>query len=259
MRFKLTLQVKAETLGKELPINYQYELSSTIYRILSQSNSKYSSWLHENGFASEKKKFKLFSFSHLIVPRYGINKERQRLIIQSDTVDWYITFLPEKSTQNFIQGVFMQQDFQVGDKLSAVEFSVCEVQALPSLEYKEEMCFKTLSPICISLKKENGNTDYLSPSDTLHTKGLLTGLLARYQAFYGNEYEGERYCEVQLLDNPKPVLVKIKANTPQQTFVRGYQYKFKIRLPKELMKIGYEGGFGEKGSLGFGMTEQIKS
>jgi CRISPR-associated endoribonuclease Cas6 len=30
--------------------------------------------------------------------------------------------------------------------------------------------------------------------------------------------------------------------------------KFKIKLPEELMRVMYEGGIGEKGSLGFGMA-----
>jgi CRISPR-associated endoribonuclease Cas6 len=34
MRFKLTLTVRKQTFGNVLPINYQYEQSAVIYRIL---------------------------------------------------------------------------------------------------------------------------------------------------------------------------------------------------------------------------------
>ena len=49
MRFKLTLQVQPHALGRELPLNYSYECSAAIYRILSRSDENYSLWLHENG------------------------------------------------------------------------------------------------------------------------------------------------------------------------------------------------------------------
>lgn len=118
MIFKIRLEVMSHQFGNALPINYQYELSSAIYRILSCADSDYATWLHENGFQmeNETKKFKLFTFSNLIVPNYGIDREHQRLILNCSHVDWYLSFLPDNSTQKFIEGVFKEQIFQVGDK-----------------------------------------------------------------------------------------------------------------------------------------------
>ena len=60
MRFKLTLKINREKYGDTLPLSYQYEASSAIYRILSKADKEYSTWLHDNGFNLEpKKKFKL--------------------------------------------------------------------------------------------------------------------------------------------------------------------------------------------------------
>lgn len=257
MRFKLILQVLKQDLGNELPINYQYELSSAIYKILSKSNASYSHWLHENGFIADNKRFKLFTFSHLVIPNFKINKERQRLIILSDIIEWYISFLPEKSTQKFIEGVFMQQSFQIGDKISTINFAVREVQALPPIHYKQEMYFDTISPICISHRVTYDKTNYLSPTDSKFSVGLLTGVLARYKAFFNKDYDGELLYRFTLLSSPKSALLKIKANTPQQIFVKGYRFRFKILLPEELMRIMYESGVGEKTSIGFGMVKEI--
>lgn len=259
MRFKLKLQVQAEKWGRKIPLNYQYELSSAIYNILSKSSSGYAYWLHENGFSVDNKKFKLFTFSHLVIPRYSIDRENQRLVIQSDFVEWYLTFLPEKSTQRFVEGIFMQQHFQLGDRYSKVEFWVREVEMMPPILYKEEMCFETLSPICVSQRLSDGKTKYLSPIDSNYTAALLTGLTSRYKAFYGKNYEGVLFCDFHLLSEPKPVLIKMKADTPEQTLVRGYKYKFKIRLPESLMRIMIEAGAGEKGSMGWGMIREIPS
>ena len=255
MRFKITLEVNASQFGRKLPINYQYELSAAVYRILSYADRNYAEWLHNNGFQSDhgSKNFKLFSFSHLIVPNYGIDKEHQRLLLKCDTVTWFLSFLPQKSTRKFIEGVFKEQVFQVGDQLSKVEFAVRDIEIMPPLEYKETITFQTLSPICITQRVENGNTQYLSPEAPSYPEALLKGLLARYEALNGEIYQGETFCKFDVLSKIKPKLIKIKAGTPAQTFVRGYEFAFSLSLPESLMQIAYEGGLGEKTSLGFGM------
>lgn len=255
MRFKITLQLLPGAIGREMPINYQYPLQGAIYRILASSDLEFSTWLHENGYQQHGKRFKLFTFSNLIVPQFGIDKERERLIIKSDTVTLFISILPEKSTQKFIQGLFKQQVIQVADPLSGVQFMVREIQVMPPLEYHPDMTFKTLSPVCISLRNERGNMDYLAPTDPRYELGILTGLLARYDVIHGQPFSGTPYCHLQVLGQPKSALVRIKAGTPNETRVRGYRFRFKIDLPEELMQIAYESGLGEKGSMGFGMID----
>lgn len=257
MRFKITLQVNSRAFGRSLPLNYMYELSSAVYRILSKSDIDYSSWLHKNGFEADRKRFKLFTFSRFVIPRYKIDKENQRLSILSDEVDWYITFLPEKSTRQFIEGVFKFQKMQVGDKRSTVEFMVRSIEILPPLQYKEEMFFETLSPVCISRRGIEVRTEYLSPAHSDYENAIITGVLARYKAYNGEVYNGPLFCDFKLLNTPRSVLVKMKSDTPEQTFVRGYNYRFKIHLPEPLMHIVYNCGLGEKGSLGFGMLKEI--
>ena len=253
MRFRLTLQIQPEVMGRGIPINYQYPLQAAIYHTLSQSDVEFCTWLHENGYQREGKRFKLFTFSNLIIPRFEIDKQRERLIVKSDIVTLYISFLPERSTRNFIQGLFLQQTIQVADYLSGAQFVVREVQVMPLLEYDPNMKFKTLSPVCISMKNDHGKMDYLAPTDPRYEIGILTGLLARYDAIHGQPFSGRPYCHLQLLNEPHSALIRIKAGTPNETRVRGYRYQFKIDLPEELMQIAYESGIGEKGSMGFGM------
>ena len=255
MRFKLTLQIQPEVMGREMPINYQYPLQAAIYRTLAQSDLEFSTWLHENGYQQEGKRFKLFTFSNLIVPQFGIDKQRERLIVKSEVVTLFISFLPEKSTQQFIQGLFLQQTIQVADYLSGVQFVIREIQVMPPLEYRSDMVFRTLSPVCISLRNERGLMDYLAPADPRYELGILTGLLARYDAIHGHPFSGTPYCHLQLLNEPKSALVRIKAGTPSETRVRGYRFHFRIDLPEALMQVAYESGLGEKGSMGFGMIE----
>lgn len=255
MRFSLRLQLCGDK-NRSLPINYQYELSAAIYRILSQSDDAYATWLHENGFEVDNKKFKLFTFSNLQIPKYEIDKEYGRIRILSDEVFWKISFLPDKSTKEFIKGVFNKQMFSVGDKISRVDFVVQDIELFPEVKFADKDIFRTLSPIVVSLRNEVGRHEYIRPDHPSYLNGIITGLKARYKAYYGEDYEGECDCGFRLLDNPRSSLIKIKADTPQQTYVRGYKYRFMLFLPAPLMQIAYESGLGEKGSLGFGMIER---
>jgi CRISPR-associated endoribonuclease Cas6 len=136
-----------------------------------------------------------------------------------------------------------------------VRFAVQHVEALPTLTYREEsITFETISPVCISTKDDQMVTKYLSPVDEKARGNIILGLMHKYEAFYRKKYEGVINYDFKILNEPKPVLTKIKAGTPEETKVKGYMCKFKIKLPKELMRVMYEGGIGEKGSLGFGMA-----
>ena len=46
-------------------------------------------------------------------------------------------------------------------------------------------------------------------------------------------------------------------STRQESKPRGYLYRFRIKAPKELIRMGYYAGFGEKNSLGFGCGEMV--
>ena len=246
MRFSLRLQLCSGEKNHLLPINYQYELSAAIYRILSQSDDAYATWLHENGFEVDNKKFKLFTFSNLQIPRYEIDKEQGRLKILSDEVFLKIGFLPDRSTKEFIKGVFNKQCFSIGDRVSKVDFIVRDIELFSEEKFSEIETFRTLSPVVVSLRNDVGRHEYIRPDHPSYMKGIITGLKSRYRAYYGKDYEGDFACAFRLLDNPKSSLIKIKADTPQQTYVRGYRYRFTLSLPAPLMQIAYESGFGEK-------------
>lgn len=253
MRFKLTLEVNKQVFGNILPLNYQYEQSAVIYRIFSQASIEYAQWLHDNAYALENgKQFKLFTFSRFKILKRRMIPEEERMQILSNTVEWQISFLPPKSTEKFIQGLFAKQVFEIGDKKSKVQFRVQNIEILPEPHFTEEIVFETMSPICISMRQEDGNKRYLSPTDARAKEAILSGLMSRYHAFYGKPYAGNIVFDFMVLDEPKSVLVKIKADTKDQTKVRGYMCRFKLKAPVELMKIAYDSGVGEECGLGFG-------
>ncbi len=257
MRFKLTLSIDKHAFGTRIPLNYQYECSAAIYKILANADKDFSEWLHQNGFKTESgKRFKLFTFSRLNVPKYRIEKEF--LNIQSDTVEWQISFLPERSTQEFIQGLFQNQTLEIGTREANVRFSVRNVEVMPPPQLKESMNYESLSPICIALKRDNQQDLYIAPDHPEAARLIKQNLLEKYRAMHRQEFPLTDFpFGINVLNRPKSSLITIKANTPQQTQIRGFMCKFNLTAPEELQKILYETGCGSKNSTGFGMVSTI--
>ena len=255
MRFKISLRVNNKVFGNLLPISYQYELSAWIYGVIAKSDSIYAAWLHNNGFVNDYKRFKMFSYSNLF-PQCKVIDDR--MVIQSDTMFLYLSFLPERSTEEFVKGIFSDNTFSLGDKKSKVQFQVenIEVLSLPSLKDCE---FQTLSPVVVSMKRDDGSIEYVSPEREGYGKMLINNLKEKYRAFYGEAYCGSEDFDFDLLSSAKSRLITIKANTPEMTKVRGFHYYFRLQAEEVLMQLMYEAGLGEKNSTGFGMIEKTKN
>jgi len=261
MRLKISLQ---RTKFSALPINYQYELSSWIYRVLHTGDPRFSEFLHRQGYSFEKKKFKLFTFSRLLLSEFKISGDR--LILLNDEAAIVISFFIDDALLHFIKGLFMDQQLSLGDDISRVEFTVKNIESLPEPGINDEMAFRCLSPICVSRPRaDNGKlrADYLSPQDPDFTPLLFENLVTKYIAATGchmSQFAGfirttDIHSRFMLLSQPRSKLVTIKAHTPQETKVRGFEFDFTLKAPAELLKFGYASGFGEKNSLGFGCVE----
>ena len=258
MRFELTLSANFKAFGRRMPINYMYELSAAVYRILASGSEKYAEWLHENGFQLESgKAFKLFTFSWLYPEKYRILRQSGQIELQSDKVKWLISFLPEKSTQRFVEGLFQKRMFEVGNRQSVVQFQVNSIEMLPPPVFTDAMTFEALSPIMVSQRLDDGRDRYPQTAeeftnDSWVRERLLHNLLDKYESFFGRSFEGEPFFKLMTMSEPKSSLVTIKPGTPQETKVRGFLCKLALHCPAELMRVAYESGLGEGNSQGFG-------
>lgn len=259
MRFTLTLQVHEKAYGRALPFSYQYELASFIYHTIARSNKEYATWLHENGFALDSgKQFKLFSFSNLQTKNIRIDKEAGRLILQDNEVELQIGFLPEKSTEEFIKGVFSNRTFTIGDRKSKVEFAIKSIEVIPQPVFNGKIVGETLSPICLSYQDEQRKIKYYAPDESRAPEAILNNLIRKYEAFHQHPYRGSTNFKWQVLSQPKNKLITIKSGMPNETKVKGYMCRFQIEADDELLKIAYNGGIGEKNSgSGFGFINPI--
>lgn len=264
MRFRLILSNRETTKkGDMLPLNYQYELSSWIYKLINLSDTKFARWLHETGYALENRKFKMFTFSNLRPEHYSIVGDR--MIIDPGNSELIVSFYLPEGVEHFIKGLFRNHQFQLGDNISKVDFIIREVEKLPEIEFSHSMRFNTLSPLVISRTggSESRHARYLSPVEEKFGELLTGNLINKYVALAESGLAEVRNREefvngavkMELAGQPRQKLVKIKAGTPEQVFLKGFLFEFRLTAPVELMRIGYYGGFGEKNSLGFGCCD----
>lgn len=258
MRFELSLTIENKDVSNILPLNYQYELSAFIYKTLALSDADYSEWLHNNGFTLDKKQFRLFTFSHLQIDKYKIQKDR--LLIDCPVVKWKIAFLPEKTTEEFVNGVFKEQFFSIGDKHSKVYFRVTGIELLPEPDFLNFSEFHTLSPVCITrfIPHEN-RIVYENPESEYAKEALFLNLKNKFKAFYGIDFDGDDFFEFSTTGKTRSKLVTIKANTAEQTNIRGFDFGFKLKTDERLLKIMFHSGLGEKNAMGFGFVEKVKT
>ncbi len=121
------------------------------------------------------------------------------------------------------------------------------------------MSFRALSPIFVSGKVEGQKyAQYFAPQQEDYTRLIINNLKEKLKVYTGIEQLNPvQNSGIKLLSRSKQKGILIKTGTPQQTKLVGYQYDFKLKATKELLRIGYYCGFGEKNSMGFGCCEVI--
>ena len=259
MRILLTIQT--EKTGAIIPVNYQYPLSSAIYRILQNADSAYSGFLHEKGYG---KGFKLFSFSDLETPFKIIG---DRLSLLTDTARLTICFHLPRAAETFIKGLFMSQQIYIADKKNKANFTVQNVEVINNgLEnYKDdefiESVLKPVSPIVCDLKNEKGEIVYLSPEEDCYEEMIfknwqekVRSVLEKTDADY---LMHDAFMRVLYFKNPpKSRLIAIKAGTKEETKIRAFNnFLIEVKGRRKVVEILLNAGVGRFNAQGMGCVE----
>jgi len=260
MRFKIILH---RISGNQIPINYQYPLSSVIYRILAKGDAEYARFLHEEGYG---KGYKFFTFSDLKLKFKLMNGNRMQLL--DDKVEFFVHFHMPEASGNFIAGLFKAENITIADKKSKVDFKVQSVIAeenpWKNINAENEIIqttFRPISAVLMGVKNEKNNYNYLKPDDLLYIKSLLHNWRGKIRDSY-NESTAENAvlnAEVEYYKNPyRPRLVHIKQGTDGETQIKGYlNFKLKLTAEKRFIELIYNTGIGLENSQGMGCVEVI--
>ncbi len=269
MRLKLSCDAK---ISSKFPYNYNYELQNIIYRLIDNSSPEFSSFLHSTGYVVDNRPFKLFTFSKLFFKNCYRNDSGFSNVSSFDLL--FSTAIQE-SYEHLVLGIFSNQQFTFHfSNNHSVTATITSVESLPEPKFVSEMNFIVLSPVVISTNiNQNGRLvqhflDYMDPKERdRFKKNILQNLLRKYKLIHKKNYQGESYFDfnfnVDYILKHKGVIrkkIRFKKN-PQSGFysqIIGMEAPFTIKADPELIKIGYQCGFGEKNSAGFGMVEFVK-
>lgn len=259
MRLKITFAVQA---GSLLPLSYQYELSAWVYRVLSNAQPEFATWLHNKGYDQSGKNYKLFTFSSLHIAPFTLHQESNAIEVRGNSITWEISFFVEDAVKAFVQGLFTNERFTIGTKaLRPVQMQVRSVELLPLVEFEATpVLLKMRSPLCLAMREENNMyPTYISPTHKQfeplfkqHLLGKYASLMTQFDSLQPLPANAQEQIRFKLLSEPTSRLVTIKAFTSQQSKIRGFIFDFELSAPPSLLHLAYYGGFGEKTSLGFG-------
>ncbi|HEY8402023.1 MAG TPA: CRISPR-associated endoribonuclease Cas6 [Cytophagaceae bacterium] len=259
MRFKIHLHIKNKT--ALLPVDYQYLMSSAVYKLIKRGDEAYSQFLHDEGFsAGGLKRFKLFTFSPLQLPRYTLVKERGLFELHGKEASFIVSFMVDAAAEAFVKGMFVNEALSFGDKYNQLDTEIVRIESMPQPYFQETMEYKFLSPVTIGKRVAGEKYEkYLYPNDPEFGDFLINNLISKSLAYqtsgkevFDTPFDGMKF---ELLGDYKEKLISIKPYTREQTKVKGSVFKFRLTAPVVLQEMGYYAGFGESNAMGFGCVE----
>jgi CRISPR-associated endoribonuclease Cas6 len=260
VRLKIELQAKQT---EKLPFNYHYQFSSAIYLLLKFGSPEFSEYLHNIGYKLNGKQYKLFTFS-LSFENYTTTKNE--IILKSPSIFLTVTSPKiDEFIKNFVIGSFERTFFYISFGGDERKLLIKNMELLPEPVIKEEMNFSLKSPLVLSTMKEYKgkiSTYYIRPEDKEELNRILTNNLRnKFEILNQKTSTGcvELNWDENYLSKHNRITKKITINEHglYPIDIIGIQAPFTITGDPELIKVGYECGFGEKNSMGFGMAEVV--
>lgn len=264
MRLRFSLRSASRSIGA----NFYYHFSSAIYDLLRLGSPEFAEFLHDSGFkVNGGKSFKLFTFG---VEFERISAKNESFYFLDPATTLYISSpLNEKFLQSFVLGTLKKSIFRVGTVSSYTNFIIEELDVVPEPVFTQKMSFRLLSPMVISkpVDKPYGkrSTYYLRPEDEEEASQILTGnLLNKHFLITGEDLSGRANVilkwDKEFIARKRRVTKKItiNPNSATATDVIGILAPFTVEGDERLIRAGYDCGFGNKNSMGFGMANLKK-
>lgn len=254
MRFGLTFT----RIGKQkmLPMDYQYYISAWIYKVLHQADADFAEFLHQKGFGnSELKLYKLFCYSRLEFGTPKLWKEKRLFEISKRQIHLQLSFDVPEVAGNFIKGLFMLQEFYLGDKFNGIDFSVSNVEGIANPNFAPIMKYQLLSPWVVSVKKAgNQHATYLTPHAPDFEELAIKHIAEKFKSTRREE-PGD--IELKITSPHKRSGFLIKNGTFEETRVIGSLFDFQLTATPNVHQMVWNAGISEKSASGFGWVEVV--
>jgi CRISPR-associated endoribonuclease Cas6 len=243
-----------------LPMDYQYYISAWIYKVLRQADREFEQFLHEHGYGlGDSKLYKLFCFSLLDFGKPKLWKEKKLFEIFVNEIGLQISFDVTETATNFIKGLFMSQEFYLGDKFNGIDFRVLQVEALAEPQFSETISYRLQTPWVVSYKTgEDKHPQYLSAEDDKFEFLAIKHLVEKYNNTRHPENIDQEQIRFRRTSSYKRAGFVMKPGTKEESRVVGNLFDFELTAPVEVHRMIWGAGASEKSSSGFGWVEVFR-
>jgi CRISPR-associated endoribonuclease Cas6 len=254
---RLALSLRPDRVPCTISFDYAHALTAVVYGFLDSASHDYARFLHDEGYRSGTKRFKLFTFSQLLVPDRKIEKEG--LVCLSSEISWQISSPISEFIEHLAQGLLSLGRMRLGEN----EFGIERVEVLLAPRFLREMSFRSLSPIVVAVGSEREGkfgARYLRADDPELSEAIRKNLLKKFVLVHGREPASHEFVmefDGEYLRRKAEEIYRLV--NYKSTKIKAIMAPFTVRGSAELIAMGYEAGFGEKNSMGFGMVEVIQS
>lgn len=238
MQVKLTLH---PVYPFTIPLNYNYQVQSTIYKIL-QYNPQYASFIHDIGYGRQNTPFRLFTFGK-IKGDYTI-KDKKMWIAGDIQIE--IRSVSEDFCNILKEALLASQKI----KLFNSELRIKMIELDHYIVTKSEVKIITSSPIVAKSSDEQNRSFYFSPAEEEFQQLINHNFRNKYYAYSNHETDAE--IKIVSLNKSQKVVTKYK-----EIWINAYRGKFLLTGEAWALDFLYQTGIGSHSSQGFGMFDVI--
>lgn len=264
MRIQLKLKALQE---KEFPYNYNFRLFEEVFNLFQLGSSDFINYLQKIGYKQAGKPFKFFTFA---LHFENVLRRGNKLVLRSNNAHLIVSFPPilNEYIGSFSDDKLTDREIKISATQPSAVLNVRNIELVPEPEFSDMMRFVPLTPLVVSARKEIKGKPitkfYTFTDHVMEVNRLITeGLNHKYNQIYNKDAPPEgvkifwdRAFIEEKLNEKKRITAQFSLDMGRKkTTVKGSMIPFAVRGNKELIKLGYQCGFGHMNSLGFGLVD----
>jgi len=227
----------------ELPIHYHHILQSILYHNLREVHG-YSDFLHEEGYSSEDRQFRMFVFG-LLKGKYEIHEKR---ITFRNEVEFQVRSADVRALR-----ILKDNLERKGITYLKQHYDNLQLRLADEVITEEALHIRMLSPISVySTDPISKKTYFYAPWEEEFETQVNVNFYHKYKAYTGLEPESD------IVLRPVKVSQKDKYVTSFKGFyVSGWLGEYELWGEPKYLDFLYQTGLGSRNSQGFGMFEVL--
>ncbi|MGQ9512226.1 CRISPR-associated endoribonuclease Cas6 [Thermodesulfitimonas sp.] len=234
-----------------VPVQYSHLLQGLIYRQM--ENPVLRSYLHDQGFTLEKRRFKLFTFSRLLGRAARYDQAAGRLVLTPPlrlVICSPIPFILQELGTGFLR--------QGRVRLGEAHLEVKEMATAAPRVRQNTLRVRMLSPLVTysTLDSAGGRayTYYYSPFEPRFGELVAGNLAKKHLLIHGRPADtgGFTILPVGVTDRD------LKVTYYKSTVVKGWMGHYELRGDPGLLQVALDAGLGAKNSQGYGCCAPVE-